>query len=70
MPSRSRICNGPSSRAPAFSFLGALAIYFRELFVSFLQAYIFMFLTAIFISLGLPHGDHDHEEAHGEAAAH
>lgn len=52
------------------SFLGALAIYFLELFVSFLQAYIFMFLTAIFISLGLPHGDHGHEEdGHGEAAA-
>ncbi len=51
------------------SFLGALAIYFLELFVAFLQAYIFMFLTAIFISLGLPHGDHDHEHEHGDAAA-
>ena len=48
---------------------GALAIFFLELFVAFLQAYIFMFLTAIFISLGLPHGDHDHEgHAQGEAA--
>lgn len=50
------------------SFLGALAIYFLELFVAFLQAYIFMFLTAIFISLGLPHEhDHEHEghDAHG-----
>lgn len=44
------------------SFVGALAISFLELFVAFLQAYIFMFLTAIFISLGLPHGDHDHAE--------
>ena len=52
----------------AIAFLGALAIYFLELFVAFLQAYIFMFLTAIFISLGLPHGDHDHEgHAQGEA---
>ena len=51
------------------SFLGALAIYFLELFVAFLQAYIFMFLTAIFISLGLPHGDHDHEHEHADAAA-
>jgi len=42
------------------SFIGALAISFLELFVAFLQAYIFMFLTAIFISLGLPH-EHDHE---------
>jgi len=50
------------------SFLGALAISFLELFVAFLQAYIFMFLTAIFISLGLPHEhDHEHEghDAHG-----
>lgn len=53
------------------SFLGAIAISFLELFVAFLQAYIFMFLTAIFISLGLPHEhDHDHEheghDAHGQ----
>ena len=46
------------------AFLGSLAIFFLELFVAFLQAYIFMFLTAIFISLGLPHDDHGHEE-HG-----
>lgn len=57
------------------SFLGALAISFLELFVAFLQAYIFMFLTAIFISLGLPH-DHDHDhgpegvELPDEAAKH
>ena len=50
------------------SFLGAVAISFLELFVAFLQAYIFMFLTTIFISLGLPHDDHEHE-GH-EAAAH
>lgn len=50
------------------SFVGALAIYFLELFVAFLQAYIFMFLTAIFISLGLPHDEHDHD--HGAEAAH
>jgi F-type H+-transporting ATPase subunit a len=51
------------------SFLGALAIYFLELFVAFLQAYIFMFLSAIFISLGMPH-DHDNEhvthDEHGD----
>ena len=52
----------------AVAFLGSLAIFFLELFVAFLQAYIFMFLTAIFISLGLPHEhDHEHEghDAHG-----
>lgn len=42
----------------AVAFVGSIAISFLELFVAFLQAYIFMFLTAIFISLGLPH-DHD-----------
>lgn len=50
------------------SFIGAIAISFLELFVAFLQAYIFMFLTAIFISLGMPHEhDHEHEghDAHG-----
>lgn len=46
----------------AIAFLGSLAIFFLELFVAFLQAYIFMFLTAIFISLGMPH-EHDHEHA-------
>ncbi|MFI4860789.1 MAG: F0F1 ATP synthase subunit A [Phycisphaerales bacterium JB063] len=50
----------------AVAFLGSLAISFLELFVAFLQAYIFMFLTAIFISLGMPH-EHDHEhEGHDE----
>lgn len=54
----------------AVAFVGSIAISFLELFVAFLQAYIFMFLTTIFISLGLPHDDHGHEEhAEGEAAA-
>lgn len=54
----------------AIAFVGSIAISFLELFVAFLQAYIFMFLTTIFISLGLPHDDHGHEEhAEGEAAA-
>ena len=43
----------------------------RELFVATLQAYLFTFLTALFVSQMLPHGHHDegHEE-HGHAAAH
>lgn len=53
----------------AVAFLGSLAISFLELFVAFLQAYIFMFLTAIFISLGLPH-EHDHEHAGHDAHGH
>ncbi len=47
---------------------GATAIYFLEIFVGFLQAFIFMFLTTVFIALL----DHDHDEHHehdGEHAA-
>lgn len=46
---------------------GALAISFLELFVAFLQAFIFMFLTAVFISLLSHHDDHEHEEEHGHS---
>ncbi|MBT8484487.1 MAG: F0F1 ATP synthase subunit A [Phycisphaerae bacterium] len=40
----------------------AVAITFLELFVAFLQAFIFMFLTAVFIGQLSPH-DHEHEHA-------
>jgi len=49
--------------------VAAVAITFLELFVAFLQAFIFMFLTAVFISLMSHHDeehdehDHDHESA-------
>lgn len=46
------------------SLFGALCISFMELFVAFLQAYIFMFLTTIFISMGAAHHGDDHGEAH------
>ncbi len=47
--------------------VAAIAITFLELFVAFLQAFIFMFLTAVFISLMSHHDEHEHEhdEAHG-----
>lgn len=44
--------------------LGAAIFSFLELFVSFLQAYIFTFLTVLFISLGVVSHD-DHDEHHG-----
>jgi F-type H+-transporting ATPase subunit a len=44
--------------------LAALAITFLELFVAFLQAFIFMFLTAVFISLMSHHDEHEHDHAH------
>jgi F-type H+-transporting ATPase subunit a len=52
----------------------ALAISFLELFVAFLQAFVFMFLTAVFIGMMTHHGDHEHENedehAHGNTHAH
>ncbi|MFK7961987.1 MAG: F0F1 ATP synthase subunit A [Phycisphaerales bacterium] len=54
--------------------IGAVAIYFLEIFVAFLQAFIFMFLTTIFIGqLTHHHDDHDHADDHaadGAVAAH
>jgi F-type H+-transporting ATPase subunit a len=51
------------------SSLGVIAIYFLELFIAFLQAFVFMFLTTVFISLLEHHGDHDHDTAHEVAQA-
>jgi F-type H+-transporting ATPase subunit a len=50
---------------------GSVAITMLEIFVAFLQAFIFTFLTCLFIgqSIVFHHGD-EHEHGHGEAAAH
>jgi F-type H+-transporting ATPase subunit a len=47
----------------------ALAIFLLELFVAFVQAYIFTMLSSLFIGQGLAHhgDDHGHGE-HGEPA--
>jgi len=42
----------------------ALAIFLLELFVAFVQAYIFTMLSALFIGQGLAHHD-DHGDEHG-----
>lgn len=47
------------------STLSVIAIYFLELFVAFLQAFVFMFLTAVFIA----QLDHHHDEEHGSVEA-
>ena len=45
--------------------LGSVAISMLELFVAFLQAFIFTFLSTLFIGMSvMVHGD-DHQEAHG-----
>jgi len=54
--------------------LGSVAITLLELFVAFLQAFIFTFLTTLFIGMSvvLHHdeheGGHGHEHEHGAAA--
>lgn len=51
----------------AISIIAAIAISFLELFVAFLQAFIFMFLTTVFIGQMTHHHEHDdhHEDVHG-----
>lgn len=46
----------------------ALAIFLLEIFVAFVQAYIFTMLSALFIGSGLVH--HDEHEAHGAHEGH
>lgn len=48
--------------------LGAAAINFLELFVAFLQAFIFTFLTARFIGQAV-NIHHDHDKEHGKTVA-
>ena len=47
----------------------ALGIFMLELFVAFVQAYIFTMLSALFIGAGLAHHGHDehHDDDHGHA---
>jgi F-type H+-transporting ATPase subunit a len=45
----------------------ALAIFMLELFVGFVQAYIFTLLSALFIGAGFAHHGHDEHEEHGPA---
>jgi len=43
----------------------ALAIFGLELFVGFVQAYIFTMLSSLFIGQGIQHAEHAHHEEHG-----
>ncbi len=43
---------------------GAIAIYFLELFVAFIQAFVFMFLTTVFIGQLSHHGEHESHGSH------
>jgi len=48
----------------------ALAIFMLELFVAFVQAYIFTMLSALFIGAAFAHHGDDHGDGHGEAHGH
>jgi F-type H+-transporting ATPase subunit a len=51
--------------------LGSVAIYMLEIFVAFLQAFIFTFLSCVFIGMAVNIHHEDHEESHGhEPEAH
>ena len=52
--------------------LGSVAITMLEIFVAFLQAFIFTFLTTLFIgqSVVFHHDDHGDDHGHGEGKAH
>lgn len=51
--------------------VGAIPFYFLELFVGFVQAFVFAFLTLIFMTLGTTiHGHEDHQEEEVAASAH
>jgi F-type H+-transporting ATPase subunit a len=50
--------------------LGSAAINLLELFVAFLQAFIFTFLTTLFIGMSVVFHHDEHHDHHHEAAAH
>jgi F-type H+-transporting ATPase subunit a len=50
------------------SFAAALPLMFLEILVAFIQAFIFMLLTAVFIAQLMPH-EHEHDDEHEPAGA-
>jgi F0F1-type ATP synthase membrane subunit a len=69
---------GVAAPITAVSIFAAVLISVLELFVAFLQAFVFMFLTSVFIGMMSHHGDHghdhghdhDHDHAHGHGHGH
>ncbi len=52
-------------------FVGAIPFYFLEIFVAFIQAFVFAMLTLIFLTLGTTgHGHEDPEEVHAAEVQH
>ncbi len=50
--------------------IGGFGIMLLELFVAFMQAFVFTFLTTVFIALMDHHEEHGHEHEHGHANGH
>jgi F-type H+-transporting ATPase subunit a len=48
----------------------AMGIYFLEIFVAMIQAYIFTMLSALFIGMGVAMGHHEHSHSHEAEAGH
>jgi F-type H+-transporting ATPase subunit a len=46
-----------------------MGIYLLELFVAFVQAYVFTMLSALFIGMGVAMGHHGHGEHHDHGVA-
>src|SRR5262249_60643232 len=58
-------------RSPAFAAVSvpfALGIYFLELFVALVQAYVFVMLSSLFIGMGVAMGHHEQPHAEAESA--
>lgn len=52
------------------SVVGAVGIFFLELLVAFIQAFVFTFLTTVFISQLEHHHEHEHDDAHHHGHEH
>lgn len=50
--------------------IGAIPFYFLEIFVGFIQAFVFAFLTLLFFTLGTTAHGHEEHEGPGDQAAH
>jgi F-type H+-transporting ATPase subunit a len=70
LASVSKLTYGGAGAISLISIAGAIGITFLELFVAVLQAFVFMFLTTVFISLMDHHDEHGHEHGHDHAHGH
>ncbi len=62
----SLVIKGPVT---VISVAGGFAIFLLEIFVAFMQAFVFMFLTTVFIAL-MDHDDHEHAHGHEHEHGH